>query len=121
MKITTSDLRSVPADIRINLSRKHPLRFRRLFLGLHLDFSTHQILAYFGLFTLFMEIYGPYKKDAVIDMERVLCKFKNLKLCFHNSNYSKHFFNIGVTFESNHLTLFFWQLRFYIFYSRNES
>jgi hypothetical protein len=110
-KFTTSDLGDVPGDIRINLSRRHPLKFRRLFLGLHVDFSTHQLLLYMGIMTLFIEIYGPYRENAVIDRLKPLLKFKRLTLEYHDSNYSKHFFNIGITFEQNEITLFLWQLR----------
>lgn len=114
MKFTTSDLRSVSGDIRINLTRTHPLKFKRIFLGLHVDFSTHQLMIYMGLITLFIEIYGPYKEDAVIDKQRSLWKLGELELFFHNSNYSKHFFNIGMTIYPNAVILFFWQLRFWI-------
>lgn len=111
---TTSDLRSVSGDIRINLSRRHPLKFKRLFLGLHVDFSTHQLLLYMGIITLFIEIYGPYKEHAVIDRQKFLCKLGKIELVYHDSNYSKHFFNIGITIEQNEITLFLWQLRLLI-------
>ncbi len=113
-RFTTSDLRSVPADIRINLSRKHPLKFKRLFLGLHVDFSTHQLLLYMGIITLFIELYSPYKEHAVIDRQKPLGKLGRLELFYHDSNYSKHFFNIGITIEQNQITLFLWQLRLMI-------
>jgi len=113
-RFTTSDLRSVPADIRVNLSRQHPLKFKRLFLGFHVDFSTHQLLLYMGIITLFIEIYAPYKEDAVIDRQKSLGKFGKLELFYHDSNYSKHFFNIGITIEQNTVVLFLWQLRLWI-------
>jgi len=112
--LTTSELGSVPGDIRINISRKHPLKLKRIFLGLHIDFSTHQLLWYMGILTLFIEIYGIDRKQAVIDKKRTLYKVKNIELLFHNSNYSKHFFNIGITFENNTIILFFWQLQLWI-------
>jgi len=112
--LTTSDLGSVPGDIRINISRKHPLKFKRLFLGLHLDFSTHQMLLYMGIVTLFIELYGVDRKVAVIDKEKSLLRFKEFEIFYHDSNYSKHFFNIGITFYTNAVILFFWQLRFWV-------
>jgi len=113
-KFTTSDLTSVPGDIRVNLSRKHPLKFKRLFLGLHVDFSTHQLLLYMGIITLFIEIYGPYREHAVIDRQKLIWKLGKLELFYHDSNYSKHFFNIGITIQQNSVILFLWQLRLWI-------
>lgn len=118
---TTSDLRSVHGDIRINLSRKHPLKFKRIFLGLHVDFSTHQLLLYMGIITLFIEIYGPHKENAVIDRHKPLGKLGRLELFYHDSNYSKHFFNIGITIEQNSIVLFLWQLRLWISPKRSDN
>ena len=67
MRFTTSEMADVEADIRVNISRPHPLKFKRLFLGLHIDFSMHQLLLYAGLATLFVEIYGPKRDDATVE------------------------------------------------------
>jgi len=112
--LTTSELGSVPGDIRINISRRHPLKFKRLFLGLHLDFSTHQMMLYMGVITLFIEIYGIDRSVGVQDKQRSLWKLGELELFYHNSNLSKHYFNIGITFYNNAVILFLWQLRLWI-------
>ena len=112
---TTSNLRTVHGDIRINLTRTHPLKFKRLFLGLHVDFSTHQLIIYMGIITLFIEIYGIDKKDGVIDRQKSIWKSRGeLELFYHDSNYSKHFFNMGITIYTNAIILFLWQLRLWI-------
>ena len=112
--LTTSELSSVPADIRVCLTRTHPLKFKRLFLGLHIDFSTHQLLLYMGFITLFVEIYGINRNGAVKDRRKSIWKLNELELLYHDSNYSKHFFNIGMTIYTNYIILFLWQLQLWI-------
>ena len=111
MKFSTSDKADIPADVRLNIHFNNPTKEKRLFLGIHLDFSTHQILLYLGLLTIFVEIKGIQRDDAVHDKEKLLWRCKFVDLVFHNSNYSKHFFNLGILIQHRHITLFFWQLR----------
>ena len=113
-RFTTSELGSVPGDIRICMNHSHPLKTKRMFLGIHLDFSTHQMILYTGIASLFVEIYGKSRKEGVIDKETLLCNLKGFMVFFHNSNHSKHFFNLGITIYPDHIILFFWQFRLYV-------
>ena len=117
LKFTTSALSSVQADIRVNLERPHPLQFKRLFLGLHLDFSTHQLLLYMGVLTLFIELFAPKRTwGGTIDYQKSLFKTGNLELFYCWTNHIPHdyVFNIGMTFYSNYIIIFFWKLQLWI-------
>jgi len=124
MRFTTSEMADVPADVRINLSRPHPLKFKRLFLGLHLDFSMHQMMLYAGLATLFIEIYPPIREEeATIDGKKLLWKTKYFDLGYHYTNHKPHdyFFNMGATFYTDCVVLFLWKLQFVILFKESVS
>ena len=67
-----------------------------------------------GILTIFIEIYGIDKKDGVIDRQKSIWRVGELELFYHDSNYSKHFFNIGITIYTNAVILFLWQLRLWV-------
>jgi len=114
---TTSPLSSTPAKIRVCLDRNHPLKFKRLFLGLHFDFSTHQFLLYMGLITLFIELFSSAREwGATIDKRNSVWKKGDLELLKHYTNHIPHdyFFNIGITIYTNYIILFLWKLQLWI-------
>ena len=125
MKFTTSNLSSVKADIRIcpMPDLENPFKFKRVFLGLHLDFSAHQTMLYLGIFHLFIEIYDPRPNEATVDYERVLWRRGRTVLVWHTTNHKPHdyFFNIGTTISSDGITFFFWKLRLHVAVNKRDN
>lgn len=128
MKITTSKHDSIQADIRIcpEIDLENPFKLKRVFLGLHLDFSMRQIIVYLSVLYLFMEFFPPDRSawgHGTIDHADKIWSHGRFTLQKHGTNHiPDHFFNIGITFElgkfggdyPRDITMFLWKWQFVI-------
>lgn len=126
MKITTSKSGHIKADIIIHGEIYNIFKEKTCFLGIHLDFSTHQMCLYLGFLYIFIELFGVDRSSwgyATIDSVKDIFKWKGIRLNWHYTNHIPHdyFFNLGVTFTENHTVLFLWKLQLVIERRRNES
>lgn len=135
MKVTTSKRDSVEADIRFcpSIDFENPIKFKRIFLGLHLDFSMRQVILYLCPFYLFMEFFPPDRSSwgyATIDHADKIWSYGRFTLQKHGTNHiPDHFFNIGITFElgkfgggyQRDITIFFWKWQFVILVDKMEN
>lgn len=108
MFITTSSNSNVKAKIRFcpEIDLVNPFKLKRWFFGLHLDFSTHQMILYLGVFHLFIEILEVDRSIwgyATIDNFRVIKKHNSWTFGKHCTNHiPDDFFNIGITADLGH-------------------